>query len=387
MPPNRHGDPWRLPRLGQLKTNAAILWEYGGDWTVEEIDLDPPGDGEVLVSWEATGLCHSDEHIRTGDLPAPLPLIGGHEGAGIVREVGPGVVGLAPGDHVVASFLPACGRCRFCSTGHQNLCDLGAMIVAGTQLDGTYRRHIRGQDVGVTALVGTFSQHGTVPEASIVKIDDDLPLSRACLLGCGVTTGWGSAVNTADVSPGDTVVVIGLGGIGSGAVQGARLAGAEKIVVIEPMESKRELAFRFGATHFVTSMEEATALVAELTRGVMADSAILTVGLLEGSMLEDAANIIRKGGAVVMTALSTMADNQPTLGMMMFTLFQKRLLGSLYGEANPRADIPRLLSLYREGKLLLDETVTHEYKLAEVNEGYEDMRAGRNIRGVILHDH
>ncbi len=370
-----------------MKTNAAILWEYGSDWTVEEIDLDPPGDGEVLVSWEATGLCHSDEHIRTGDLPAPLPLIGGHEGAGVVREVGPGVVGLATGDHVVASFLPACGRCRFCSTGHQNLCDLGALIMAGTQVDGTYRRRARGQNVGAMAFVGTFSQYGSVPEASIVKIDDDIPLARACLLGCGVTTGWGSAVNTAAVSPGDTVVIIGLGGIGSGAIQGARLAGAEKIVVIEPVESKRELAFRFGATHFVTSMPEATALVAELTRGVMADSAILTVGVLEGSMLEDASNIIRKGGAVVMTALAPMADNQPTLSMMMFTLFQKRLLGSLYGEANPRADIPRLLSLYREGKLLLDETVTHEYKLAEVNEGYEDMRAGRNIRGVILHDH
>ena len=259
--------------------------------------------------------------------------------------------------------------------------------MAGTQVDGTYRRRARGQNVGAMAFVGTFSQMGSVPEASIVKIDDDIPLSRACLLGCGVTTGWGSAVNTADVSPGDTVVIIGLGGIGSGAIQGARLAGAEKIVVVEPVEAKRELAFRFGATHFVTSMEEATALVADLTRGVMADSAILTVGLLEGSMLEEAANIIRKGGAVVMTALSTMADNQPTLGMMMFTLFQKRLLGSLYGEANPRADIPRLLSLYREGKLLLDETVTHEYKLAEVNEGYQDMRDGRNIRGVILHDH
>jgi S-(hydroxymethyl)glutathione dehydrogenase/alcohol dehydrogenase len=370
-----------------MKTNAAILWEYGSDWTVEEIDLDPPGDGEVLVSWEATGLCHSDEHIRTGDLPVPLPMIGGHEGAGIVREVGAGVTGLAPGDHVVASFLPACGRCRWCSTGHQNLCDLGAIIMAGTQLDGTYRRRARGQNTGVMALVGTFSQYGTVPEASIVKIDDDLPLSRACLLGCGVTTGWGSAVNTADVQPGDTVVVIGFGGIGSGAVQGARIAGAEKIVVVEPVEDKRAKAMQLGATHFVTSLPEATALVAELTRGVMADSAILTVGLLEGSMLDDAVNIIRKGGAVVMTALSSMTDNQATLGMMMFTLFQKRLLGSLYGEANPRADIPRLLSLYREGKLLLDETVTHEYKLAEVNEGYEDMRAGRNIRGVILHDH
>jgi S-(hydroxymethyl)glutathione dehydrogenase/alcohol dehydrogenase len=370
-----------------VKTNAAVLWEFGSEWSIEEIDLDPPGNGEVLVSWEATGLCHSDEHVRTGDLPAPLPLVGGHEGAGVVQEVGPGVVGLAPGDHIVASFLPACGRCRFCSTGHQNLCDLGAMIMTGTQLDGSYRRRARGQDVGVMALVGTFSQYGTVPEASVVKIDDDIPLSRACLLGCGVTTGWGSAVNTADVSPGDTVVVIGFGGIGSGAIQGARLAGAEKIVVVDPIETKRDKAFQFGATHFVTSLEEATALVAELTRGVMADSAILTVGLLEGSMLEGAANIIRKGGAVVMTAIASMNDTTPTLGIMMFTLFQKRLLGSLYGEANPRADIPRLLSLYREGKLLLDETVTHEYKLAEVNEGYEDMRAGRNIRGVVLHDH
>ncbi len=379
--------PQTLPKVTVMKTNAAILWEYGGDWTVEEIDLDPPQDGEVLVSWEATGLCHSDEHIRTGDLPAPLPLIGGHEGAGIVQEVGPGVQGLKPGDHVVASFLPACGRCRFCSTGHQNLCDLGAMIMAGTQLDGTYRRRARDQNIGVMALVGTFSQYGTVPEASIVKIDDDFPLSRACMLGCGVTTGWGSAVNTADVRPGDTVVVIGFGGIGSGAVQGARLAGAEKIVVVEPVEAKRETAIQFGATHFVTSMPEAMALVADLTRGVMADSAILTMGLLEGSMLEEAANIIRKGGAVVMTALATMADSAPTLNMMMFTLFQKRLLGSLYGEANPRADIPRLLNLYREGQLLLDESVTHEYKLAEVNEGYEDMRAGKNIRGVVIHDH
>lgn len=370
-----------------MKTNAAILWEFGGNWTVEEIDLDPPKDGEVLVSWQATGLCHSDEHIRTGDLPAPLPLIGGHEGAGIIQEVGPGVQGLQVGDHVVASFLPACGRCRFCSTGQQNLCDLGAMIMTGTQLDGTYRRHVNGRDVGVMALVGTFSQYGTVPEASIIKIDDDVPLSRACLLGCGVTTGWGSAVNTADVRPGDTVVVIGLGGIGSGAVQGARLAGAEKIIVVDPLETKRDKAFLFGATHYATSMTEATALVADLTKGVMADSAIITVGLVEGPMVDEAVNIIRKGGAVVLTALAAMADTSPTLSMMMFTLFQKRLLGSLYGEANPRADIPRLLNLYREGKLLLDETVTHEYKLAEVNEGYEDMRAGKNIRGVVIHDH
>jgi S-(hydroxymethyl)glutathione dehydrogenase/alcohol dehydrogenase len=226
-----------------------------------------------------------------------------------------------------------------------------------------------------------------VSETSLVKIDEDLPLSRACLLGCGVTTGWGSAVNTADVSPGDTVVVMGCGGIGSGAIQGARLAGAEKIIVVDIAEGKRDKAFQFGATHFATSMPEATALVAELTRGVMADSALVTVGVVEGPMINEALDIVRKGGAVVLTALASMADVTPTLPMTLFTLFQKRLLGSLYGEANPRADIPRLLSLYREGKLLLDEAVTAEYKLNDINEAYDDMLAGRNIRGVVIHDH
>jgi NDMA-dependent alcohol dehydrogenase len=368
-----------------MKTTAAVMWGYNEDWSIEEIDLDPPRDGEVLVSFEATGLCHSDEHVRTGDLPAPLPMVGGHEGAGVVQEIGPGVRDLKPGDHVVASFLPACGRCRWCARGKQNLCDQGATIMTGMQIDGTYRRRARDTDVGVMAGLGTFAPLSTVSETSLVKIDDDLPLARACLLGCGVTTGWGSAVNTADVRPGDTVVVIGCGGIGSGAIQGARLAGAEKIIVIDIEESKRDKAFQFGATHFVTSVPEANALVAELTRGVMAESAILTVGRLEGSMINDALELVSKGGAVVVTAIAAITEMTAAMPLMFFTLFQKRLLGSLYGEANPRNDIHRLLSLYREGKLLLDETVTAEYKLGDINEAYADMRAGRNIRGVILH--
>jgi S-(hydroxymethyl)glutathione dehydrogenase/alcohol dehydrogenase len=371
-----------------MKTNAAILWGVGEDWSVEEIELDPPKEGEVLVEFEATGLCHSDHHMRTGDMfGVELPIIGGHEGAGVVQEVGPGVRDLAVGDHVVTSFLPACGRCRWCATGRQNLCDFGANTLAGTQADGTFRRRVGGKGIGALSGVGSFSPYSTLSEASVVKIDDDVPLSRACLLGCGVTTGWGSAVNTADVRPGDTVVVVGFGGIGSGAVQGARLAGAEHIVVVEIVESKREKAQQFGATHFVTSLEEGTALVGELTRGVMADSAILTPGVLEGTMIESAIWIVRKGGAVVLTALASMADVTPTLPLTLFTLFQKRLLGSLYGEANPRSDIPRLISLYRNGQLLLDETVTAEYKLSEINTGYDDMLAGQNIRGVIIHDH
>ncbi len=295
-----------------MKTNAAVLWGIDEDWTIEEVDLDGPKEGEVLIKFEATGLCHSDHHVRTGDfIGVPLPIIGGHEGAGTVVEVGPGVRDLKPGDHVVTSFLPACGRCRWCASGHQNLCDLGALILVGIQTDGTYRRRVKGHDVGVLSGVGSFSQYGTLSEASVVKIDDDLPLNRACLLGCGVMTGWGSAVNTADVRPGDTVVIIGMGGIGSGAVQGARLAGAEKIIVVEPVESKRDKAFEFGATHFVTSIAEATALVADLTRGVMADSALLTVGVVEGPMINDAFNIVRKGGAVVLTGFAPMRTSTP----------------------------------------------------------------------------
>src|SRR6201996_1787638 len=370
-----------------MKMNAAVLWEPNAEWSVEEIDLDGPRGGEVLVSFEAAGLCHSDHHVRPGDLPVPLPLVGGHEGAGVVQEIGPGVRDLKVGDHVVASFLPACGRCRWCASGHQNLCDQGAMLLSGAQLDGTFRRRAGDRDVGAACFLGTFAQYGTVPDSSIVKIDDDLPLSRACLLGCGVTTGWGSAVNTAKVIPGDVVIVMGCGGIGSGAIQGARLAGAEHIVVVDIEPTKRDKAIQFGATHFATSMEEAIQLVGEITRGVMADSAILTPGKLEGPMINDALNAVRKGGAVVATALASMSDVTPTLPLTLFTLFQKRLLGSLYGEANPRADIPRLISLYRSGKLMLDEAVTTEYKLNDINEAYDDMLAGRNIRGVIIHDH
>jgi NDMA-dependent alcohol dehydrogenase len=370
-----------------MKMAAAVLWETHQEWTVEEVELDGPKEGEVLVSFEASGLCHSDHHFRVGDLPAPLPMVGGHEGAGTVEEVGPGVRDLKPGDHVVASFIPACGRCRWCASGHQNLCDLGANIMAGTQLDGSYRRHSRGKDIGAMALLGTYAQYGTVSEASLVKVDDDLPLSRACLIGCGITTGWGSAVNTAGVSPGDTVVVIGCGGIGSGAIQGARIAGAEKIIVIDIAANKRDAAMVLGATHFVTSVAEAMDLVRELTRGEMAASAILAVGLVEGHMIGEALELVGKGGAVVITAVASFADCAPIFPIATLTLFQKRLLGSLFGEANPRADIPRLLSLYREGKLLLDETVTAEYKLADINVAYDDMLAGTNIRGVIVHDH
>jgi S-(hydroxymethyl)glutathione dehydrogenase/alcohol dehydrogenase len=371
-----------------MKTQAAILWGVNEEWSVEEIELDGPRAGEMLVEFVATGLCHSDHSMRTGAMyGVSFPLIGGHEGGGIVREVGPEVHDFAVGDHVVTSFLPACGMCRWCSTGRQNLCDFGANTLMGVQPDGTYRRRARGREIGALSGVGSFAPWSTVHKTSVVKIDQDVPLERACVLGCGVTTGWGSAVNTAEVRPGDTVIVVGLGGIGSGAVQGARLAGAERIIVVDLVEAKREKAFTFGATHFTTSLEEATEWAREMTRGVLADSIILTMGTLEGHMINDALNAVRKGGTVVATALASMDDVNPTLPLTLFTLFQKRLLGSLFGAANPRADIPRLVSLYKSGQLLLDETVTTEYKLNEINKGYDDMIAGLNIRGVVIHDH
>ena len=236
-----------------MKTKAAVLWEVNAPWSVEEIELDAPGPGEVFVKIAASGMCHSDEHLTTGDLPFALPIVGGHEGAGVVEAIGEGVSWLAVGDHVVFGFIPSCGRCPSCSTGHQNLCDLGALMGLGLQIsDGTSRHHAQGKDLTLMCMLGTFAHHTVVNEASCIKIEKDVPLDKACLLGCGVVTGWGSAVYAADVSPGDTVVVVGVGGIGANAIQGARLAGAKRIVAIDPIEFKREKAMEFGATHTAT---------------------------------------------------------------------------------------------------------------------------------------
>ena len=232
-----------------METQAAVLWRPGAEWEVEEVELDPPKECEVLVRLEASGLCHSDEHFLTGDMPFMGAMIGGHEGAGVVEEVGPGVTKLVPGDHVVTSFLPPCGHCPSCIQGHQSLCDMGMYIADGWQVvDKTARHHARGEDLRLFCMLGTFARHTISHERSFIKINRDIPLDRACLVACGVSTGWGSAVHRARVHPGDDVAVIGAGGVGSAAVQGARLAGARRIFAIDPVEFKREQAQRFGAT-------------------------------------------------------------------------------------------------------------------------------------------
>jgi NDMA-dependent alcohol dehydrogenase len=369
-----------------MQTKAAILWEMNSPWSVEDIELDDPGPGEVRVKLAASGMCHSDEHLVTGDLPFELPIIGGHEGAGVVEAVGEGVSWLAEGDHVVFGFIPSCGRCPSCSTGHQNLCDLGALMGTGKQIaDGTSRHHGQGKDLGTMCLLGTFAHHTVVNEASCIKIEKDVPLDRACLLGCGVVTGWGSSVYAAEVGPGDIVAVVGVGGIGANAIQGAKLAGAKQIWAIDPIESKREKAMEFGATHTAASMAEAMEPLGAASWGTMANKVIMTMGVGSGAVLIEALALASKRGRVVVTNIHPAMEMTANVSLLDLTLMEKQVVGSLFGSGNPRADIPKLLALYREGQLDLDGLVTQTYTLDQVNDGYDDMRAGKNIRGVMVY--
>jgi S-(hydroxymethyl)glutathione dehydrogenase/alcohol dehydrogenase len=370
-----------------MKTKAAILGELGNDWEIAELELDPPKEGEVLVRWVAAGLCHSDEHLRTGDIPVRYPIVGGHEGAGVVEEVGPGVTRLAPGDHVVCSFLPVCGHCRFCARGMSNLCDLGALLYDNSLPDGTFRLHADGRDFGQMCLVGSFSQWGTVSQYSCVKVDRDLPLESVVLIGCGVPTGWGTAVNVGGVRPGDTVVVYGIGGVGINAVQGASFAGARHIVAVDPLPNKREAAQQLGATHTVADAAAAQQLITELTLGVGADQALITVGVVTQEVIDAAFAAVRKAGTVIVTGLAGPAVKNIQLPSFELTLFQKRLVGALFGGGNPFEEIPRMIDMYRAGMLKLDELVTAQYRLDDVRQGYQDLVDGKNVRGVIVHEH
>ena len=371
-----------------MKTKAAVLWGAHQDWQIEEVELGDPVASEVQIQLAASGLCHSDEHVRVGDLPllkpGNFPFIGGHEGAGVVTKVGAGVTSVAEGDHVVLGFIPSCGRCRSCATGHQNLCDLGAFLFTGRHIsDGTNRIHVQGQPATPMCLLGTFSPYVTVHESAAIKILDDIPLDKAALVGCGVTTGWGSAVYMGEVKAGDTVVVVGCGGIGQNAIQGARMAGARHIVAVDPVAFKGDFAKTMGATHAYASMEEAMAPVGEITWGRMADAVIIAIGRIRGEHIAPALDLTGKGGTVVVTGMGSLTEMDVKLNLFMLTMQQKRLQGAIFGGANPRYDIPNLLRHYMEGTLKLDELVTRTYKLEEINEGYADMNAGNNIRGVI----
>lgn len=370
-----------------MQTRGAVITKAPGAYEVVDLEVDEPRQGEVRVRMVASGLCHSDDHIATGDLPVPLyPFLGGHEGAGIVESVGPGTRGWEPGDHVVFSFIPGCGRCRWCASGMQNLCDLGAYLLNGSRFDDptSFRVHTAdGDPVGQMCGLGTFAELTCVDVNSAVKVDDDVPLERACLLGCGVGTGWGSAVNSAEVRPGDTVVVMGVGGIGINAVQGAAHAGAAHVIAVDPVEFKRTKALELGATEAFADIGEANMFARSVTNGQGADAAIVTVGVVRGEHVGQAFSCIRKAGTVVVTGLGDVAEVGIPVSLAELTLFQKRIQGSLFGASSPSWDIPRQIQMYRDGLLKLDELVTTEYSLDEVATGYEDMHAGKNVRGVI----
>lgn len=370
-----------------MKTKAAVVYEPGKPIEVEELELRKPGDGEVLIRYLYAGLCHSDIHVAHGDLEARMPMILGHEGAGVIEEVGPGVTRVKPGDHVVCSFIPNCGTCRYCANGQQSICDMGATILDGVLPGGHYPASGPRGDYGGMCMLGTFSQYGVIHQNSAVKVDDDLPLDKAVLVGCGVPTGWGSAVNTAEVRPGQTVAVFGVGGIGINAVQGARYAGAKYVVAVDPLENKREKAMELGATHAFATAEEAQAAITDLTRGQMADAAILTPGLMTEEIVASGFHAVGKGGKVVLTGLNKVMAPTIQLPGTLLTLFRKEIRGSLFGDCNPTTDIPRILGLYQSGDLKLDEIITRTYTIDEVNEGYDDLLAGKNVRGVVVHEH
>ena len=368
-----------------MKTKGALIWEFNQPWSIEEIEIGDPAKNEVKVQMEASGMCHSDHHLVTGGIPMMgFPVLGGHEGAGVVIEVGEGVEGIAVGDHVVMSFIPSCGKCPSCQAGLSNLCDLGAGLLNGVAIsDGTHRIHAKGQPVFPMTLLGTFSPYMVVHESSVVKIDPSIPFEVACLVGCGVTTGWGSATHTAQIKPGEDVAIVGVGGVGMSALQGAVVSGARHIFVIEPVEWKRDAALKFGATHVYPDIETALMGIAEVTQGFMAKKVIVTVGEVHGADVDNYMNITSKSGTCVMTAIGSMLDTNVTLNLAMLTLMQKNLQGTIFGGGNPYFDIPQLLSMYKAGKLNLDDMVTRQYRLEQINEGYQDMLEGKNIRGVI----
>lgn len=372
-----------------ITTRTSVIRQAPGRYETVEVELDDPRQNEVTVKLVAAGLCHSDDHNATGDVPVGVyPYAGGHEGSGIIEAVGPDTPGFEVGDHIVFSFLPACGRCEFCARGLSNLCDLGASLLTGARAEDptSFRMHLNGEPVGQQCGISTFSEYTTASVASVVKVDKSLPLKQAALLSCGVPTGWGSAVNSAAVRPGDTIIVMGIGGIGANALQGAAHAGATNVIAVDPVPFKLKKAREFGATDTFETIEEATEYARSLTNGQGADATIVTIGIVDGDHVAQALDSIRKAGTVVLTGLGDITRAGAPILLGDLTLMQKRLQGSLFGEANPRRDIPNLARMYQRGQLKLDELITKEYTLDQVAEAYEDMHAGTNIRGVIVFD-
>lgn len=367
-----------------MKTKAAVSYKPGEPLVIEELEIDEPKTGEVLVKMAAVGLCHSDYHVIAGDRPVGMrPIVLGHEGAGVVEAVGPGVTRIKPGDHVVLMFIPACGKCRYCLSGMTHSCVLSANIAKGPQLDGTFRLHNKkGQDVGQFCLLGAFSEYAVVNQDSVCVIDQSFPLQSACLVGCGVVGGFGAAVNRARVRPGSSVLVIGVGGVGMNVIQGAKASSATTIIAADVVDRKLEWAKTFGATHTINAGKtDVVARVMEITGGSGVDYAFEVIS--SPATIGQAFAATAKMGVVVVIGLTPAVVESLPISPLKLVLSQKTLMGTLYGTSNAPVEIPKLLNLYKHGQLKLDELVTNTYSLDRINQGYADMLAGKNIRGVL----
>jgi NDMA-dependent alcohol dehydrogenase len=361
---------------------AAVLHRENDVFRVEEVALEAPGPGEVRVRLHASGVCHRDWNTATGVIPSPLPAVLGHEGAGVVEELGEGVTGLVEGDHVVLSWLPDCGTCFYCRSGRPNLCAAAMpFLLAGTLLGGAIRLSQNGTPIHHYSFLSTFAEAAVVPAASCVRIRRDVPFEVAALVGCAVMTGIGAALIRAKVTAGSTVLVLGAGGVGLSVIQGCRLSGAAAIVAVDPVPSKRELADALGATHVLDPAEEdPVTLVRELTDGRGADFAFEAVG--RPPLVAQAFDALRPGGTLVCIGIPA-ADAVVSLPGPRLVRDEKIVTGSLYGSCRPHLDMPMVLDLYAQGRLDLDRLVSRTYTLDQINEAFADMEAGEVARGVI----
>lgn len=365
------------------RRSRAVVYREGRETVeVEEIEVRPPGRDQVTIQLAACGVCHSDLSATNGTIPIPPPLVLGHEGAGVVVEVGEGVSELAVGDHVVTMFVSMCGKCRYCVTGRPAICDQAAKAVS-TLPDGTVPTYdLSGEALNVFTGCGVMSEYATLHVDSVVPIDASIPLDRAALIGCGVMTGVGAVINTARVEPGSTTVVFGAGGVGLNAIQACALAGATMIVAVDTVAEKLELARKFGATHTVNAAEEANVVrtLRKLTRGG-ADYAFECVG--SGAVAAQAYGATGKGGTAVVVGVAP-PDDKTSISTASVTFAEKTLTGSYFGSARPREDFPRLLGLYQAGRLMLDELITNTYPIDEAPQAFADLVGGRNARGMIV---
>jgi S-(hydroxymethyl)glutathione dehydrogenase/alcohol dehydrogenase len=350
----------------------------------DDIEVESPKAGELKIRIAASGVCHSDLSVQNGTIPVPPQTVLGHEGAGVVEEVGEGVTGFEVGDHVVLTFVPQCNDCYYCSHEQSYLCEKSGMLNMGGMLDGTKRLSSGGQPLGQMAGLGTFNETTIVPTISAVKIDKDVPLKAAALIGCGVQTGVGAALNTANIRKGDTVVVIGCGGVGLNVIQGARIAGAEKIIAVDMVESKLQLAKEFGATDFVNAGDgDPVANVRGITGGRGVDVSFEVIGL--GPTIDQAINMVRNGGEIILVGVPRLDVMLNLNAALTFLYTAKTIKGCWYGSTNAAKDVPMLLDLYKKGELKLDELISREIGLDDVNAAFDAMKAGEVARSVIVY--